>query len=288
MALTLRSDGPIETPDWHDLIRRRCGLSIRRSHEAMLADLLRARMEERGVTSFASYYDLLEAEGDGGAEWTAVVERLVSRETSFFRHAASFEALRTRIVPELRRRPDVGSNHLALLSAGCSTGQETYSLAMIAAGDDPSLRNFSVTGVDISRRSIEIARRGRYGRRAIASVPEPSRHRFVQPVRDGGSRCYEIAGALRERVRFIRMNLYTACRIFLTYDVIFCQNVLIYLAPAAATELLSRLGACLSLGGYLVPGPGEAPFDVPGLEAVTVNGVKTFRRGGRTLSEVRP
>jgi type IV pilus assembly protein PilK len=288
VALTLRSNDAVDdAAGWRDLIRRRLGLLVRSSREEVLADLLRGRMEERGVTSYTSYCDLLDAEGEGGAEWTAIVEGLVSRETSFFRHPASFELLRTRLLPDLRRRPDVGGNQLALLSAGCSTGEEAYSLAMIAGADDSTRTTVSVTGIDISRRSIELARRGRYSRRAIAAVPDPYRRRFIAPVSESGGRQYEVSHDVRRQVRFIRMNLYTACRMFATYDVIFCQNVLIYFSPSAALHLLSMLGACLNLGGYLVPGPGEAPFDLPGLEAMNVGGVKAFRRVGRTLSEVR-
>lgn len=288
MPSQLQAGDLLRAAPWAELLARRCGVSLRPLQVPTFVDLLRARMQVRSVESATAYYDLLEAEADSGTEWTALVERLVSKETSFFRHLPSFDMLRTRLLPALRRRPDVGTRHLALLSAGCSTGQEAYSLAMIAMADPEVRGAFVVSGIDISRPAIEIARRGRYTARAAASVPAWCRERFLRAIGDGRRGEYEIADQLRQRVRFAAMNLYTACRMFLNYDVIFCQNVLIYFAPSAATQLVALLGARLSLGGYLVAGPGEAPVDpVPGLEAVSIDGVRVFRRLGRTTREVR-
>ncbi len=274
---------------WTELILRRCGLSVRQAQVPVLDELLAARMSIRGVDTLAAYYDLLEAEADGGGEWTAIVERLVSRETSFFRHPASFEAVRKSLLPELRSRQDIGGSPLTLLSAGCSTGQEAYSLAMVAMGDQDGRPDFTVCGIDISRRSIEAARRGRYRSRSAATVPTWCRHRYLRTVADAPRTECEVVDEIRQRVRFIAMNLYTACRMFLNYDVIFCHNVLIYFAPSAAVELMALLGSRLNLGGFLVPGPGEAPVGpLPGLEPVTVDGVRAFRRTGRRANEVRP
>jgi chemotaxis methyl-accepting protein methylase len=90
-------------------------------------------------------------------------------------------------------------------------------------------------------------------------------------------------------VRFVAMNLYPACDVFSTYDVIFCHNVLIYFASAVVPDLVARLGARLAPGGWLLPGPGEAPVECPaGLEPVSAGGVRAFRRVGRMAPEVRP
>jgi chemotaxis methyl-accepting protein methylase len=97
----------------------------------------------------------------------------------------------------------------------------------------------------------------------------------------------QIDEGLRERVRFVALDLQTACGVLPNCDVIFCQNVLIYFAPSAAAELLALLGGRLTHGGFLVPGPGEAPIALQGLDAVVVDGVRMFRRVGRTMSEVR-
>jgi type IV pilus assembly protein PilK len=279
-----RSDPAAE--DWRNLILRRSGLSIRDAQVPIVASLVETRMAARGMTSHASYYGLLEAETNAGEEWTALVERIVSNETSFFRHPPSYDALATHMLPALCRRTEGDRDQLSLLSAGCSTGQETYSMAMVALAKVRRGGNVSICGVDISRRAIELARRGRYTRRAAAAIPALYQQRFLRAV-PGTPSQLEVADALRERVRFVALDLQTAARVLPNCDVIFCQNVLMYFAAPAAAELLSLLGGRLSRGGYLVTGPGEAPLAVPGLEAITVAGVRVFRRVGRTTTEVR-
>ncbi len=271
---------------WSDLILRRCGLAVRDAQVPVLAETLQGRMQALGITSCARYFEILEAEDEAGTEWTELVERLVSHETSFFRHPESFEALRTRVLPELRRRPDLGAGQLHLCSAGCSTGEEAYSIAMVAMAEPSVAGDFTVWGTDISRRSIETARHGQYGARAASAVPGLYR-RFVCPV-NGGAGPWHVAAELRDRTRFVSANLFASSGVFVNYDVIVCQNVLIYFAPSAVPRLISLLAARLTPGGYLMLGPGEAPAEyAPGLEPVNLKGVRAFRRIGRTLREVR-
>lgn len=157
---------------------------------------------------------------------------------------------------------------------------------MTAAAAD--LGEFTVWGADISRVAIETARSGRYSHKAVESVPDQHRSRFLRPIAQGSSVEYEVTSDVRERVRFVNADLYSACSMGLTHDVIVCQNVLIYFAPSAVPQMVSMLGGRLSLGGYLFLGPGEAVDCPPGLAAVTVGGVRAFRRMGRMVSEVRP
>ena len=278
------------TPDaWRELIGRRCGLAVRDAQHDVLSDLVNARMVARGVACPATYYDLLQAERDSGGEWTELVDRLVSHETSFFRHAPSYELLRSEVIPRLRSRPHIGGNSLAACSAGCSTGEEAYSLAMTLMADDNVGGMFTVWGIDISRRAIELARRAQYRERAVAAVPRAYRDRYLRPLSEGAGRRYEVVPALRERVRFVVANLYSPGGMVLNYDLILCQNVLIYFAPSAVSQLVARLGARLNPGGYLLLGPGEAPGACPaGLELTNVGGVRALQRVGRTVEEVTP
>lgn len=273
---------------WADLVARRCGLALRDAQLPLLEGLVRSRLQARGITTTAAYYDLLEAADDGSREWAEVIEHLVSHETSFFRHRPSFEAVRTRILPELRRRAHGGAQPLTFLSAGCSTGQEAYSLAMVALADDAIRGQFTVWGADMSRKAIDCARRGRYAERAVDGVPAQYRERYLKVVRGETPRQFEVADALRERVRFVAANLYPACDVFLNYDLILCQNVLIYLAPHAGGQLVAALASRLNVGGFLLLGPGEAPAHrAPGLEVLTIDGLRAFRRASRLSHEAR-
>src|SRR5262245_2094740 len=189
-AETARGDADVVAPQiWYDLILRRCGLTFRSAQLAGVMSVVREQAKARGVTTEA-YYQLLSKPGEHAAEWEALVERLINHETSFFRHPPSFDALQRHILPELRdARPRGGK--LNLWSAGCSTGQEAYSLAMVAMADEALKGEFTVWGGDISRFAIDIARRARYGPRAVATVREDYRHRFFRPIGDPASE-YEV------------------------------------------------------------------------------------------------
>ena len=282
-----RGDPDAVTPQaWCDLILGRCGLTFRTAQLPDVISIVRDQMRLRGLVSQAAYYQCL-ARPDSAAEWDALVERLLNHETSFFRHPPSFDALRKHILPELRdARPRGG--RLNFWSAGCATGQEAYSLAMLAMEDEGLRGEFTVWGGDISRHAIEIARRGRYGPRAVAMIPDRYRQRFMRPIDSGPVTEFEVVDDVRRCVRFTTTNLVDSASFSPSHDLIFCHNVLIYFSPAAVTQAIALMASRLTFGGYLLLGPGEAPSERPaGLEPVSVNGVRAFQRRGAKLGEVR-
>ena len=222
---------------------------------------------------------------DNDPDWLALIEHVVNHETSFFRHPPSFDVLRHHLLPELRH---TRRNRLNLLSAGCSTGPEAYSMAMAALDHDPRA-DFAVWGCDISRQAIDTARRARFGRRAIAGVPDGYRQRFLVTSGTEAAPEYEIAEDVRRHVRFSAVNLFAADgSMALSYDVIFCHNVLIYMSAAAVSQIVTHLAARLVPGGYLLLGPGEGPAERPAqLEPVSISGVRMFRRRSHAQVEGR-
>jgi chemotaxis methyl-accepting protein methylase len=281
-----RGDGDAVVPQlWYDLILRRCGLVFRNAQLPGVIALVREQAKARGLASEA-YYQLLSKPSESAAEWEALIERLINHETSFFRHPPSFDTLQRHILPELRdARPRGG--RLNLWSAGCSTGQEAYSLAMVAMDDEGLKGDFTVWGGDISRGAIDVARRGRYGPRAVATVRADYRQRFLRPIGNPPAE-YEVVNELRQRTRFMAANLVGSDSFSVSYDVIFCHNVLIYFSPAAVTQAVAFLASRLTLGGYLLLGPGEAPSERPiGLVQVNINGVRAFQRRSARSMEAR-
>jgi chemotaxis methyl-accepting protein methylase len=281
-----KSDSDFVAPQlWYDLILRRCGLTFRSAQLPGVMGVVRDQAKAQGLTNEA-YFQILSKPGESASEWEALIERLINHETSFFRHPPSFDALQRHILPELREaRPRGGK--LNLWSAGCSTGQEAYSLAMVAMDDEALKGDFTVWGGDISRFAIDVARRGRYGPRAVATVRADYRNRFLRPVNEAATE-YEIVDGLRLRTRFMAANLVGHDSFSVSYDVIFCHNVLIYFSPAAVTQAVTFLASRLTLGGYLLLGPGEAPSERPlGLVQVSINGVRAFQRRRARSTEVR-
>jgi chemotaxis methyl-accepting protein methylase len=273
--------------NWYDLIVRRCGLMFRHVRTTEVMGIVHDQMRAEGSPNEGAYYQLLAKQPESSPAWDALIERLTNHETQFFRHPPSFDALRAHILPELRSARPPGAR-LSFWSAGCSTGQEAYSIAMVAMDEGGPRGDFSVWGGDISHQAIKIARRGRYGHRAIATIPDAYRQKFLRQVEDDAGTEFEVVDTLRQRVRFMAMNLVEAGGFRPSHDVIFCHNVLIYFSPPAVTRAVGWLASCLTPGGYLLLGPGEAPHDRPsGLEPVTVNGVRAFQRRGPRAGEVR-
>lgn len=266
-----------ETIMWCDLVRQRCGIDFPESRLRVLNQCLSIRMGRRRMTSVMDYYYLVAGQACGGTEWAELVELLLNKETSFFRHAPSFEALRDYVLPRLRaRRPQ---EPLRVWSAGCSTGQEAYSLAM-TIGEVPEVGGLEVLGGDLSPVALERARAGRYRSYELREVPGPFCRRYFRPEPDQDPPAYRIASSIRSRVRFQPCNLVDAA----TYpevpqDVIYCQNVLIYFAPECRSRVIRQLAERLHLGGYLFLGPAEAVGTVPtNLEPIHLTDVTILQR----------
>lgn len=281
-----RAEAEVTPQAWYELIVRRCGLTFRHVRMQDVIGLVHDQMRTRGADDEAAYFQLLAGQTGGSQEWDALIERLTNHETSFFRHPPSFDALRRQILPALRASKPPGSR-ISFWSAGCSTGQEAYSIAMCAL-DEGASGDFTVWGGDISHQAIKVARQGRYGKRAIAGVPESYRQRFMTAVETPSGTEYEMSDEVRRRVRFMTTNLVEPDGFRPSHDVVVCHNVLIYFSPAAVSRAVTWLASCVAQGGYLLLGPGEAPNDRPaGLEPMVINGVRVFQRVGARPMEVR-
>ena len=189
----------------------------------------------------------------GALEWEILVDRLTVHETSFFRHPPSFELLENQVAEEFAAS---GRRSFHAWSAGCSTGQEAWSIAMVldrvAQREDFS---YGVTGSDISNPSLRQARSALYGRSQLQEVPGEYRLRYCVP---GGGGQFALAETLRRRVAFAVMNLLEVERCPLSdLDLIFCQNVLIYFPRPRRQLILQQFADRLRPGGYLIIGPGD-------------------------------
>lgn len=292
---------------WRRLIRRRCGLDFGPSRRDYLARRLWRRMATAGAGNYGEYHHLALRQDE---EWQELVELLITCETSFFRHRPSFDGLRHILRQRLTEPsgvtvgsaaprgftdPPAAAPSLRMWSAGCSTGQEPYSMAICAfdvidaCGLTTTVR---VTGGDISPRARDLAARGRYSARQMIDLPTTSRRRHFQPLDPEvrGARSTMARGdvptlftpkpRLRQAVQLRHWNL---CRLD-TYcrqpqDVIFCQNLLIYLAPSQRPEVIRRLATCLAPGGHLFLAPGEVLALRPqGLESVRLPDCLVYRR----------
>ena len=194
---------------------------------------------------------------------SALLEKLATQltipETHFFRIGPQIDALRELVLPDLERRL-VGKRPLRCWSAGCSTGEEAYTLAILAAQGLSPRTELEILGTDLHPQSLEAARRGRYGAWSFRDTPERVRDTHFSVVSPGSSLKWQIAASLRQRVRFEVLNLLsTDWSVLEQFDLILCRNVMIYFSNATAQHLIERLAGQLQPGGWLILGPSDPP-----------------------------
>ena len=277
-----------EHREWRRLIVERCGLDFGELRRDYLARRLWRRMLLSGVDHYSVYLNRVRQDP---REWHELLELLVNRETSFFRHPPSFDALRLVLSEILDRRAGEPLENgewkfrLDLWSAGCSTGQEAYSLA-IRALDSVAARRVPATvkvrSGDVSSHARELTREGTYTERQIAGVPATARRLYFQRQETTRGPVFRARLPLLEAVEPSYWNLVQPS----TYpgqelDVIFCQNLLIYLPREQRDALVGRLADCLRPGGYLFLAPGEVLGSrFPGLENADLPDCLAYRRTG--------
>lgn len=246
---------PYDLELWQASVGERWGLHYSEGRVHQLSAGLWRRMQKLGLDSFRAYHSFA---GSSPGEWSLLLESVLNHESSFFRHLPSFDALWQVVFPELAiRKARSGNDWIRMWSAACSIGQEPYSLAM-AALDHPSLQmmRIAVRGSDLSPMALDAARRGLYTGRALEGVPEMQRRRHFIPAQGGG---FQVGRNLRTVSEFAEFNLTNPATYGPgQYDVIFCQNVLIYFGAEQRIRAMQSLASRLAPGGYLFLAPGEA------------------------------
>ncbi len=245
--------------------------------DALLRDRVRRRMAASGTDPFG-YLALLRAVPDPAAEaeWTALEAEITVGETFFFRYAEQFAALSDQILPALLRAR-ASTRRLRIWSAGCATGAEPYSIAILLhrlLGERIVDWSISILGTDLNAAALEAARRAEFGPWTLRSLSEAERHRDFVPVEDGGGQRWRLRPQFRGMVRFERQNLLAlvepgAPLAEPEFDLVLCRNVLIYFHPDRVQALISRFRDSLGTDGWLLLGHAEAgSFSPDGLLAV--------------------
>ncbi|GAA5527555.1 CheR family methyltransferase [Herpetosiphon gulosus] len=269
----------LSTEQWmiiRDYLAQRAGLYLDDSRMRQGRMLVQERYRQLQISPAA--YTLRIQDPTNGSELQWLAERLANHETQFFRNPAHFRALREHIFPELQRsrsplRP------LRCWSAGCSTGEEPYSMAMVGLqqwGNPPS-RPISIWATDLSNVPLERAITAEYRGRSLANVQADYRQWFEQQA-NGALRVSE---AVRSLVQFEQHNLLDALPHWAyQLDVVFCQNVTIYFQLETCRQLIERIYAAMAVGGYLLLGFSESLWGIfDRFETVEVAGAFIYRKG---------
>ena len=268
---------------FRDLIYEECGINLVPAKKTMLACRLRKRLRALGMDSFGQYYEYVSSGKGRTGERVHMLDAVSTNKTDFFRESKHFDFLMKEALPTLmqsgRWRP---GNRINVWSAGCSSGEEPYTIAMVL--EDFASRNraggFSVLASDISTRVLEIAQKGIYSESAIEPVPSALKRRYLMRGKGSQKGFSRVVPELRNRVLFRRVNLNNGRDFGLRtpMDMIFCRNVIIYFDRETQRTLFEKFYAQLVPGGYLFIGHSETLHGINDrFEAVAV---ASYRKPG--------
>ncbi len=245
-----------EFSNWSKLLRERVGIRLNPNQRQFLQSQVSMRMREIGEESFGDYFARVCDANNGHIEWSILLDRLVVKETSFFRHQPSLNFVCGYLQDKIVHKQLQES--FEIWSLGCATGEEAYSLAMLAnealelAKEDAY---FGVLGTDISRIAISVARTGQFSDRKLSFLPPPLRYKYFAERKPG---VFEFDHELADKMCFACSNVLHAEEMpKLDFDTIYCQNMLVYFDPQLRHEVLDTIAKRLKPGGILVIGLGE-------------------------------
>jgi chemotaxis protein methyltransferase CheR len=239
-----------------EAIYRRTGLWFADSSKYLLQKRLSPRARELNFESFQKYYYFLQYDPRADAEFDEIYDLVTTKETYFFREPAQLTAFVEEIVPDLLSRKTV--RKIRVWSAGCASGEEPYSIAMLLQESQAYDRaTIEIFASDISSEVLVRARKGQYRETAFRTTDPTLRDKYFTREPDG---CWRIADVIRNRVSFGRLNLYDEPRVSLlgNVDVIFCRNVIIYFDDASKRMVINNFYNRLVDGGYLLLGHSES------------------------------
>ncbi len=243
-----------------ELIHDSCGIKITPAKKVMLESRLAKRLKDLCIHTFGDYCEYLFSPQGMQDELVHMIDVVTTNKTDFFREPAHFSYLAEKAVPEIINLYDAGIRTLNIWSAGCSTGEEPYTVAMVLNElvEKYHAFRYQVLATDISTKVLDIAKVGIYSEDKAAPVPDPLKRRYL--MRGKGSRqgMIRIVPELRERVKFRRLNFSEGdFGMREPMDIIFCRNVIIYFDRPTQEKLLKRFCSHLVPGGYVFMGHSE-------------------------------
>ena len=261
MSTFLSLNHHMELPDdvfrlLRDSIYKRTGMWFADSAKYLLQKRLSPRAKELNFDSFQKYFYFLQYDPRADTEFDQIYDLVTTNETYFFREPAQLTAFVEEIIPDILLRKPV--RKVRIWSAGCSSGEEPYSIAMLLQ-EAGFYRDavFEIFASDINQSVLAKARRGHYRENAFRATDPALRERYFARETDGS---WRISDNIRNRVSFGRLNLYDEPRVSLLghVDIIFCRNVIIYFDEASKRVVVGSFYKRLVEGGYLLLGHSES------------------------------
>ncbi|MBW2000913.1 MAG: protein-glutamate O-methyltransferase [Deltaproteobacteria bacterium] len=241
-------------------VYNKCGINLHDGKKELVKARLGKILRQRDFRSFSQYYDYV-LNDKSGHELILLLDSISTNLTYFFRESQHFDFLRTKALPEIMNsKASLEDNNLRVWSAGCSSGEEAYSIA-IAISEILHNREkwqIKILATDLSTKVLATANTGIYEKKKIDSVPHELRRRYFQKGDNRWKGYFRVKQEVRKKISFERLNFMEEFYFNVPFDVIFCRNVMIYFDNPTKEALIGKFFQNLSNGGYLFAGHAES------------------------------
>jgi len=236
-----------------ELVWRHAGIRLGPEKRHLVELRLGKILRKENIPTYSAYYRRVMADPTG-KELRRLLDAIATNYTQFFREPQHFEFLKDHVIPELKKK---GKRSIAVLSAGCATGEEPYSIAMTLL-ESPLTTSWhmEVIAGDISSQALAFAREGVYPPEALKAVGRALTAKYFEKVEKG----YRVKDEVKRLVRFVELNLLNPLPWRGHFDVVFCRNVMIYFDPETRKRTVKALSGALKPEGYLIVGHVEGFF----------------------------
>ena len=243
-----------------NLVYEKAGINLHAGKKELVRARLARRIKEKGFASFGDYYRFVIHDENGG-EMIHLLDAISTNLTSFFRESKHFHFMTEKFLPEMATvKTKKGPRRLRIWSAGCSTGEEPYSIAMTVLDHLPRAEDWDIKilATDISTQVLDRAWRGLYTAKQVNEIPGAVLGRYFQKGRGKTEGWYKIKDKVKGLVAFHRLNLMDPFPFSKPLDLIFCRNVMIYFDKKTQADLITRYRQVLNGGGYIFIGHSES------------------------------
>jgi chemotaxis protein methyltransferase CheR len=238
---------------YRNLIYNESGIHFTATNRSILESRLKERLREKGGASVRTYFDTISKDKE---ELKKFLDSITTNLTRFFRNQAHFDALEHHVVPELLKIKKASGNfNIKIWSAGCSTGEEPYTIAMLMNEILPAPWKFEIVASDISLKCLMTGKEGFYADSRITGIPDSYLKKYFDKVEGG----YKIHTDMMSKIRFDYHNLKNDSGLR-NLDIVFCRNVLIYFDEAAQTAVVNRFWDSMAAKSFLFIGHSESLF----------------------------
>jgi len=260
------------------LVKKHIGVSFVHTKKVTLQRKLASRINSLGLESYSEYYRYLLQDKEGGWELRRLINTITVDQTAFFRHPKQFELLISVVLPHLATRNNT-TKKLRIWSAGCATGQEAYSIAMVVNEMFDHTWDIRILASDVDTDALKIAYRSIYPKECVQQVPMEYLNRYFTKGTGKNSGFFLVRKALRKKLLFRRLNFVDFGFPFKSpVDIIFCRNVMIYFDTEVKKRLIDNFFHILEQDGFLCLGASESLIGVDDRFALV--GYFTYQKKG--------